>query len=169
MSSATTGAIRQAKARCVQEALLHSWRMCSDREVAKAVGASNRTVSLARKRLEADGAILPRNESTQSVEACLYEVCTSAIEPAPLNDELYDPVNESEPSFRALSDSIRELGILEQIVVSADGYILSGHRRHAAARLLVLSEFGSASATTCFTASTATSFCGSWPVTTGSG
>ena len=61
-----------------------------------------------------------------------------AIEPAWLNDQLYDPVDESEPSFLALKESISEQGILEPIVVSADGYILSGHRRHTAAQCLDL-------------------------------
>jgi hypothetical protein len=61
-----------------------------------------------------------------------------AIAPAPLNDQLYDPVDENEPSFRALVENIRENGILEPIVVSSDGYILSGHRRHAAACRLEL-------------------------------
>lgn len=136
MSATTTGSARQTKAARVQQALLLLWRTRSDREIAKAVGVSNRTVSLLRKQLEAEGRILPRGESTQSVEACLYEVCTSAIAPAALNDELYDPIDESEPSFVVLVESIRELGILEPIVVSGDGYILSGHRRHAAARVL---------------------------------
>ena len=91
-----------------------------------------------RKSLEAVGLVLPRLESTHPAEACQYEVCTSAIEPASLNDQLYDPVDESEPSFWALVEDIREHGILEPIVVSADGYILSGHRRNAAARALKL-------------------------------
>lgn len=99
---------------------------------------SNRTVSQYRKRLEEEGRILPRVESTQSIEACLHNVCTSAVEPASLNDQLYDPIDESEPSYLALVESIREHGILEPIVVSADGYILSGHRRHAAAKYLEL-------------------------------
>jgi hypothetical protein len=67
-----------------------------------------------------------------------YAVCTSAIQPASLNDQLYDPVDESEPSFLALVESIREHGILEPLVVSADACILSGHRRYAAARVLEL-------------------------------
>jgi len=128
----------RGKSARVRQALLRSWRTSSDREIARAVGVSNRTVSLLRKRLEADGLILPRCEGTQLVEARQYEVCTSAIEPASLNDQLYDPVDESEPSFQALLESIREHGILEPIVASADGYILSGHRRHAAARALGL-------------------------------
>lgn len=65
-------------------------------------------------------------------------MCTSAVEPARLNDTLYDPVDESEPSFLALVENIRELSILEPLVVSADGYLLSGHRRHAAACCLRL-------------------------------
>jgi len=128
----------RGKSARVRQALLRSWRTSSDREIARAVGVSNRTVSLLRKRLEADGSILPRWDGTHPVEARLYEVCTSAIEPAALNDQLYDPVDELEPSFQALVESIREHGILEPLVASADGYILSGHRRHAAARALGL-------------------------------
>ena len=120
------------------EALLLHWRTCSDREIAASLGVSNRTVSLQRKQLEREGLILPRLSSTQPVQISQYEVCTSAIQPAALNDELYDPVDENEPSFPALVASIEELGILEPIVVSADGYILSGHRRHAAACVMGL-------------------------------
>lgn len=140
MTAAIASIIRHAKADRVREALLRSWRTRSDREIAKAVGVSNRTVSQLRKQLEAEGVILPRGESTQPAEACQCEVCTSAIEPSPLNDELYDPVDESDSSFLALVQSIREFGILEPIVVSGDGYILSGHRRHAAARYLELNR-----------------------------
>jgi len=129
---------RQRKAERVRNALLRSWRTSTDREIAAALGVSNRTVSQHRKRLEDEGLILPRPKSTQPAGACLCEVCTSAIEPAWRNDELYDPVNESEPSFVALVENIRENGILEPIVVSGDGYILSGHRRHAAAQHLDL-------------------------------
>ncbi|MDB5388877.1 MAG: modification methylase [Planctomycetaceae bacterium] len=130
----------QAKAQLVRTAIRQLWRTSSDREIARSLGVSNRTVSLFRKRMEADGLVLPRVDSTQSVEARQYEVCTSAVEPAPLNDELYDPIDESAPSFCALVESIREHGILEPIVASADGYILSGHRRHTAARRLAINR-----------------------------
>lgn len=128
------------KADRIQYEILRAWRTSSDREIAIDLGVSNRTVSLHRKRLESEGSILPRLKSTQSVEARLHEVCTSAIEPAWHNDELYDPIDPSEPSFLALVRSIQEHGILEPIVVSADGYILSGHRRHAAAEHLGLAR-----------------------------
>lgn len=127
-----------SKADHCREALLLHWRSCSDREIAVSLGVSNRTVSLQRKQLEAEGLILPRLSSTQPVQACQYGVCTAAIQPASLNDKLYDPIDENEPSFQALVSSIEELGILEPIVVSADGYILSGHRRHAGACVIGL-------------------------------
>ncbi|TWU03048.1 ParB-like nuclease domain protein [Symmachiella macrocystis] len=129
---------RQRKSDRVRDALIEHWRLLSDREIALAVGVSNRTVSNHRKRLEEEGRILLRPQSTQSVEACLHVVCTLAISPAPLNDQLYDPVDEAEPSFLALVEDVRKNGILEPIVVSGDGYILSGHRRHAAAQWLGL-------------------------------
>ncbi len=126
------------KADRVRTALLATWRTHSDREIAAELSVSNRTVSLHRQKLEAEGRLLPRAESTHPAEACLCDVCTSAIAPASLNDQLYDPFDVTEPSFLALVDSIREHGILEPIVVSRDGYILSGHRRHAAAAVLEL-------------------------------
>jgi DNA-binding Lrp family transcriptional regulator len=122
----------------VRDELLRCWRFSSDREIAEKLGVSNRTISQYRRKLEAQGLILPRAKSTQGTEVCQYEVCTSAIEPASLNDQLYDPVDQAEPSFLALVDNIQENGILEPLVVSADGYILSGHRRHAAAEHLGL-------------------------------
>ena len=123
---------RQKKSERVRDALLRYWRTSSDRAIADEVGVSSRTVSLCRKRLVAEGRILPRAESTQDIEACQYEVCTELIRPAPLNDRLYAPVDRDGDSFTTLVDDIREKGLLEPIVVSADAYILSGHRRYAA-------------------------------------
>ncbi len=40
-----------------------------------------------------------------------------------------------DPQTIALADSIREFGVKEPIVVTRDGFILSGHRRYAAAML----------------------------------
>ena len=63
-------------------------------------------------------------------------MCTSTLRPAALIDNLYDAIDESDPSFVALVDSIREHGILEPLVVGCDGYTLSSHRRHAVASQL---------------------------------
>jgi hypothetical protein len=56
------------------------------------------------------------------------------IFPSPENDKLYKPVDKSDPDFVALVDSVVAIGIKEPLVVTRDGYILSGHRRHAAAK-----------------------------------
>src|ERR1700675_4195120 len=82
----------------------------TDRAIARQLGVSNRTVSLHRKWLENRGKILPRVKSTQTFEACLYEVCTSLIRPAPANDKLYDPVNEEDPKFLSLVEDIETHG-----------------------------------------------------------
>lgn len=57
------------------------------------------------------------------------------LRPAPENDELYRPVLATDPEILRLAESVRERGLLEPLVVTQDGYILSGHRRHVAARL----------------------------------
>src|SRR5262249_17784864 len=41
---------------------------------------------------------------------------------------------DDDPDVRALAQSIADFGIKEPLVISTDGYILSGHRRYAAAR-----------------------------------
>jgi len=60
----------------------------------------------------------------------------ASIRPSPENDKLYRPVNPSDPDIHALARSIRAQGLLEPLVISRDCYILSGHRRYAALRLL---------------------------------
>jgi ParB-like chromosome segregation protein Spo0J len=57
-----------------------------------------------------------------------------AIQPSPENDQIYDPVDTTDKDFRALVDSVRRHGIIDPLVVSRDGYIVSGHRRYAAAQ-----------------------------------
>jgi ParB-like chromosome segregation protein Spo0J len=56
------------------------------------------------------------------------------IHPSPENDQIYHPINPDDPAFVELVASIRERGVLEPIIITADGWIVSGHRRHAAAR-----------------------------------
>src|SRR5262245_25699529 len=54
--------------------------------------------------------------------------------PSPENDQLYLPVNPADPEFQALVRSVKRYGVREPLVVTRDSYIVSGHRRHAAAR-----------------------------------
>ena len=63
-----------------------------------------------------------------------YEVTYLAIEdikPSPENEELYGSVDYDE-DLGALIGSIEKLGLEEPLIVEADGYILSGHRRFVA-------------------------------------
>jgi hypothetical protein len=62
------------------------------------------------------------------------------IYPSPENSELYRPVTPDDEATIALADSIGLNGILEPIVISADNYIISGHRRHVAARIAGLTK-----------------------------
>jgi len=55
------------------------------------------------------------------------------IKPSPENDALYKPIDPSDPDIVGLAESIEKRGVLEPLVISADGYIVSGHRRYAAA------------------------------------
>lgn len=57
------------------------------------------------------------------------------IHPSPENDRLYRPIDPQDPQIQKLAASIRERGILEPLVVSRDGFILSGHRRYCAAKV----------------------------------
>jgi len=69
-----------------------------------------------------------------------FLLSTSKIKPSPENDQLYRPVNLDDPQTIALAESIREFGVREPIVITLDDYILSGHRRYAAAKLAGLKQ-----------------------------
>ncbi len=62
------------------------------------------------------------------------------LRPSPENDKLYRPVIETDPEVKRLAESIAQRGLLEPLVVTADGYIVSGHRRFVAARLAGLRQ-----------------------------
>ena len=57
------------------------------------------------------------------------------IRPAPENELIYRPVGSTTPRSRSWPGASDDHGLREPIVVTRDGYILSGHRRHAACRL----------------------------------
>ena len=80
---------------------------------------------------------LSRNLSAKLGECRVSEMRLDDIQPSPENDKIYGPVDPKAPSVIALSKSIRryKLRPLEPIVVTLDGYILSGHRRYAACKL----------------------------------
>jgi len=57
----------------------------------------------------------------------------SKICPSPENNKLYRPVQGDDPEVIALAKSIEEFGVQEPLVITQDGYIVSGHRRRVAA------------------------------------
>jgi hypothetical protein len=62
------------------------------------------------------------------------------IRPAPENDHIYDVIQCDDPDIHELARSIKEVGVQEPILISRDGYILSGHRRRVAAVLAGLKQ-----------------------------
>lgn len=68
-----------------------------------------------------------------TASASSARVSIDEIQPSTENNQLYKPIDASDPAFRELIESIRDRGIIEPIVASLDGFIISGHRRHAAA------------------------------------
>jgi ParB-like nuclease domain len=61
-----------------------------------------------------------------------------SIRPAPENDDLYNAIAFDDPGIIELARSIKERGLQEPILVSSDGYIISGHRCRIAAHLAEL-------------------------------
>ena len=57
------------------------------------------------------------------------------VKMSPENELLYHPIDEDDPEIVRLAASIVEHGIQEPLILSSDGYIISGHRRYVAARL----------------------------------
>ncbi|MFL5328964.1 MAG: ParB N-terminal domain-containing protein [Gemmataceae bacterium] len=60
----------------------------------------------------------------------------AALRPATINNCIYRPVSADDPGIRALADSIATQGQLDDVVITNDKVILSGHRRVCACQLL---------------------------------
>jgi hypothetical protein len=82
----------------------------------------------------------PDRSTAKSGHAPILKRHLSTILPSPENDQLYRPVDPDDPEIRALADSIRKHGLREPLVISLDGYVISGHRRRVACRLAGLSS-----------------------------
>ncbi len=61
-----------------------------------------------------------------------------SINPAPENDEIYNAIAWDDPEIHELARSIKEHGLQEPILISRDGFIISGHRRRVAAYIAKL-------------------------------
>lgn len=63
----------------------------------------------------------------------IREIPIYELTPSPENDKLYRPIDPRDPEIVALAQSIKQHGLLEPLIATADGYLVSGHRRFAAA------------------------------------
>jgi ParB-like nuclease domain len=78
--------------------------------------------------------------NAKPVHGRVLKVAIDKIAPSPENTLLYRPVTPDDEGTIALADSIKLHGILEPLVISADRFIISGHRRHMAAGIAGLKE-----------------------------
>ncbi len=63
-----------------------------------------------------------------------------SIIPAPDNDDVYRPIAYDDPEIRELAKSIKIRGVLEPLLISLDGFLISGHRRRIASLMTGLKE-----------------------------
>ena len=80
------------------------------------------------------GAGTPETDKSDFGPDRVTERPVADLKPSPENDDIYMPVRPDDPAVRGLADSIAAHGVKEPLVVSADGFVLSGHRRLCAAQ-----------------------------------
>jgi hypothetical protein len=71
-----------------------------------------------------------RGEQTELVHVPVRSL--DSIQPAPENDDVYGPISWEDPEIIDLARSIKENGVQVPLLISRDGYIISGHRRRVA-------------------------------------
>ena len=72
-------------------------------------------------------------QTQQDQQDKIVSVSVDAVKPAPENEAVYAVFDVRNKDDEALYESVKRRGVLEALTVSADGFILSGHRRHWAA------------------------------------
>jgi hypothetical protein len=78
---------------------------------------------------------LPRSCAAELGQDPIQQLPIDQVRPSLENERLYRPVDPHDPENVTLVASVRAQGVLEPLIVTLDGWIASGHRRHAAARL----------------------------------
>src|SRR6516162_2688373 len=59
----------------------------------------------------------------------------SSLKPSPENEQLYRSVYD-DPDIDELAESIKKKGLLKPLTITADNFVIDGHRRHAALTLI---------------------------------
>jgi len=62
------------------------------------------------------------------------------VRPSLENALFYRPAHDDDPDIQQMARSIEESGLIKPLILTADRYIISGHRRYQAARLAGLQE-----------------------------
>jgi hypothetical protein len=70
----------------------------------------------------------------------IHSLSINEISPSRANALIYQPVRSDDPTIVELAQSVSEYGILEPLIITRDGVIVSGHRRYTAARLAGLEK-----------------------------
>ena len=78
---------------------------------------------------------IPVEDDEDQADYAVEYVNTCDIKNSPENDDIYGKVSLDD-QMRILMDSIGRRGLEEPLIVSSDGFIISGHRRFAALRML---------------------------------
>lgn len=75
------------------------------------------------------------NEQNPKSQACptSVEIDPRKLKPHPANKKIYKPINQEDPDLQELARNIAANGVLEPLVISADKFIISGHRRQKTA------------------------------------
>ncbi len=83
----------------------------------------------------------PKAQDTKAPDhLTAHLVPLSSLRPSPENDDIYGPIDRFDPTNQKLAEDIRVNGVHEPIIASEDGWIISGHRRFAAATVAGLDE-----------------------------
>ena len=84
-------------------------------------------------------AIQPRRQGSRkngrNQSSLISLVPLDKLWPSPENDALYRPVDRADPEIVAMASSMKRYGVQQHFVVTADHYIVAGHRRLVAAKL----------------------------------
>ena len=77
----------------------------------------------------------PKSKKSKLGLVLVREIPIDDISPSPENVQLYRPVSPSDPEVIALTRSVKAHGVQEPLIITADRWIVSGHRRLVAAKL----------------------------------
>jgi len=77
----------------------------------------------------------PKTSKREKLGLVPISIPLDKLRPSPENEELYRPVDPADSEIVALTQSIAAHGVQQPLIVTADLYVVSGHRRLVAAKL----------------------------------